>query len=58
MSFVTFAIFVCIGLIVVLGGREVACWYFKINEANDLLREIRDGLKANAQRFLPPAESP
>lgn len=27
--------------------REVVCWYWKINEAVELLREIRDSLQRN-----------
>jgi hypothetical protein len=42
-----------IGLIVALGvmflffllGRELICWYFKINKTVELLEEIRDSLK-------------
>lgn len=26
-------------------GREIVCWYFKVNEIVKLLREIRDSLK-------------
>jgi hypothetical protein len=31
-------------------GREVVCWYLKINERKDLLIEIRDLLKKKAKK--------
>ena len=42
-----------IGLLIVIGimlilfllGREIVCWYFKINKTVELLEEIRDSLK-------------
>ncbi len=45
------------GLIIALGimllffllGRELVCWYFKINKTVELLEEIRDSLKNNPQ---------
>ena len=45
------------GLIVALGimflffllGRELVCWYFKINKTVELLEEIRDSLKNKPQ---------
>lgn len=39
IAFVIFAIF-----------RELICWYWKINEATELLREVRDILRENAAR--------
>jgi hypothetical protein len=32
-------------LILFLLGREIVCWYFKINKTVELLEEIRDSLK-------------
>jgi hypothetical protein len=32
-------------LVIIRLGREVVCWYLKINERKDLLKEIRDLLK-------------
>lgn len=40
-------------LIVFLIGRELVCWYWKVNERTALLTEIRDLLKA--QSAPPPA---
>jgi hypothetical protein len=42
-----------IGLLIVIGimlilfllGREIVCWYFKINKTVELLEEIRVSLK-------------
>lgn len=42
-----------IGLLIVIGvmlilfllGREIVCWYFKINKIVEILEEIRDSLK-------------
>lgn len=40
------AIFVLIILVIFfLIGRELVCWYFKINKITGLLEEIRDELK-------------
>lgn len=35
-------------------GREIVCWYWKVNEGLDLLKEIRDLLNAQAD----PQDSP
>jgi hypothetical protein len=41
------AIFVLLVLVVFfLIGRELVCWYFKINKISGLLEEIRDELKS------------
>ncbi len=32
-------------LLLFLLGREIVCWYFKINKTVQLLEEIRDSLK-------------
>lgn len=32
-------------LLLFLVGREIVCWYFKINKMVELLEEIRDSLK-------------
>ena len=37
--------YVAISIILFLLGRELVCWYFKINHRLDLLEEIRDLLK-------------
>ncbi len=45
-----------IGLLIVIGvmlilfllGREIVCWYFKINKTVELLEEIRDLLKSKS----------
>lgn len=34
-----------VGLLVFLAGREVFCWYWKVNKALGLLTEIRGLLK-------------
>ncbi len=40
------AIFVLLVLVVFfLIGRELVCWYFKINKISGILEEIRDELK-------------
>jgi len=31
-------------------GRELVCWYFKINKTVELLEEIRDSLKNKPQQ--------
>jgi hypothetical protein len=46
-----------VGLIVALGvmllffllGRELICWYFKVNQIVALLEDIRDSLKNKPQ---------
>lgn len=40
-------------LIVFLIGRELICWYWKVNERTALLTEIRDLLKAQAAQVPP-----
>ena len=37
-------ILVLVGIVVFLLIRELLCWYWKINEAIELLRSIRDRL--------------
>ena len=32
-------------LLLFLLGREIVCWYFKINKIVEILEEIRDSLK-------------
>ncbi len=32
-------------LLLFLVGREIVCWYFKINKIVELLEEIKDSLK-------------
>ena len=44
---------IAIGLILFLLGREIVCWYFKINHRMDLLEEIRDLLKENKESLVP-----
>lgn len=36
-------------IIFILLGREITCWYFKINQMIDLLQEISD--KLDVRRF-------
>jgi hypothetical protein len=36
---------VAVMLLLFLMGREIVCWYFKINKTVELLEEIRDSLK-------------
>lgn len=46
-------------IIVFLIARELVCWYWKINESLEVLKEIRDLLAAQQkgnQRSLSPAE--
>ena len=46
-----------VGVIVALGvmllffllGRELICWYFKVNQIVTLLEDIRDSLKNKSQ---------
>jgi hypothetical protein len=40
-----FLIWIGVTLLVFLIGREIVCWYFKINRALSVLEEIRDELK-------------
>ncbi len=35
-------------LLLFLIGREIVCWYFKINKTLELLEEIRDLLKSKS----------
>lgn len=42
--------------VIFLAGREFVCWYFKINETNQLLRDIRRGL--GAEPTTPPQALP
>ena len=39
-----FVVYVLAGLLVFLVGRELVCWYFKLNEIVSVLRQIRDRL--------------
>ena len=44
-SAVGLLIALCIMFLFFLLGREIVCWYFKINKTVELLEEIRDSLK-------------
>ncbi len=46
-------IYLFVGFLVFLLARELACWYWKINQSISLLTEIRDLLK---RRPLPTAQ--
>ena len=35
-------------------GREIVCWYFKINDINAYLREIRDALRGKESQKDEP----
>lgn len=51
-----FFTFIAIVIIIFLVGREVLCWYWKINRSIALLTEIRDLLaaKGDAQGAMAP----
>jgi hypothetical protein len=58
MAAVLFVLFVC--LVFLLIGREITCWYFKINElsrkldtTNKTLADIRDLLAPTAASVAP-----
>ncbi|WP_269501071.1 hypothetical protein [Burkholderia sp. IMCC1007] len=55
-SFVWLAVAVVIGILVFLALREGILWYWKIDEAVQLLREIRDELKA--RRMVSISDDP
>jgi hypothetical protein len=48
-SIVNFLIALGITLVIFLIGREIVCWYFKINKTVALLEEIRDSLRAQSK---------
>ncbi len=48
-NFVSLIIALGIMLLFFLLGRELVCWYFKINRTVELLEEIRDSLKNKPQ---------
>ena len=52
----TVAIYFVVLLIIFLLGREIVCWYWKINKSIALLTEIRDLLAKGAS--LSPAAEP
>lgn len=43
-------IVIAVMLLFFLIGRELVCWYFKINKTIELLEEIRDSLKNKPQQ--------
>ena len=49
----TFIIFLCIFLLVMIIFREVALWYWRINAAIGLLTEIRDVLYKGLHKDIP-----
>lgn len=44
-SFIGVMAAILITLFLFLIGREIVCWYFKINQITSILEEIRDALK-------------
>ena len=49
-------IFLVVAVVFFLIGRELLCWYFKINESLAVQIEIRDLLKGNNNSTTPEAE--
>jgi len=41
-----------------LVGREIVCWYFKLNEIASLLRQVRDRLSSMQAYGIAPFEKP
>jgi|GEM_PF-1053848 len=46
----SFIVAIAVGLIIFLAGRELFCWYWKLNKVVSLLTEIRDQLRLEADR--------
>lgn len=48
-----------VAIVVFLIGREIVCWYWKMNETISLLKEIRDLLKSSvSEESKMPMEEP
>jgi hypothetical protein len=58
-SFNTLALLVFGVAAALLLGRAISLWYFRINEAVELLKEMRDQLrKANGETIAAPEQEP
>jgi hypothetical protein len=55
--FMAVVIYIVLAIVIFLIGREIVCWYFKINARLSVLEEIRDLLKVSALKednIVPP----